>query len=190
MSSSAQHGDEHLRPSDLAAGAVDHLDRLPGVIDEHPLTRRVGLSHGGGQSATPGGMQVTEPAVAIALRLPVAVFLPEQHQRDVRLAQFGVDARPVRLRPRRLGGEWRGEQLVLECHVVERRRYRPGNADHGGAAEILGHGVAADADHDGDLVAAMAADVFEAKDFSNLTHWQSRAWHGAPRIIGDHRAVG
>jgi len=28
---------------------------------------------------------------------------------------------------------------------------------------------------------AYAADVFEAKDFSNLTHWQSLAWHGAPR---------
>jgi len=27
----------------------------------------------------------------------------------------------------------------------------------------------------------MAADVFEAKDFSNLTHWQSLAWHDAPR---------
>ena len=26
----------------------------------------------------------------------------------------------------------------------------------------------------------MAADVFEAEDFSNLTHWQSLAWHGAP----------
>ena len=27
----------------------------------------------------------------------------------------------------------------------------------------------------------MAADVFEAEDFSYLTHWQSLAWHGAPR---------
>jgi len=27
----------------------------------------------------------------------------------------------------------------------------------------------------------MAANVFEAEDFSNLTHWQSLAWHGAPR---------
>jgi hypothetical protein len=27
----------------------------------------------------------------------------------------------------------------------------------------------------------MAADLFEAEDFSNLTHWQSLAWHGAPR---------
>ncbi len=38
----------------------------------------------------------------------------------------------------------------------------------------------------------MATDVFEAKNFSNLTHWQSLAWHGAPRDHwkGSHRAVG
>jgi hypothetical protein len=30
-------------------------------------------------------------------------------------------------------------------------------------------------------MAAMTADVLEAEDFSNLTHWQSLAWHGAPR---------
>jgi len=30
-------------------------------------------------------------------------------------------------------------------------------------------------------MAAVAADVFEAKDFSNLAHWQSLAWHGTPR---------
>jgi hypothetical protein len=32
--------------------------------------------------------------------------------------------------------------------------------------------------------------VFKAKDFSNLTHWQSLAWHGAPRSLERHRAVG
>jgi len=30
-------------------------------------------------------------------------------------------------------------------------------------------------------MAAVAADMFEAKNFSNLPHWQSLAWHGAPR---------
>ena len=53
-----------------------------------------------------------------------------------------------------------------------------------------GHGVAADADHGRDLVPAMAADVFEPEDFSNLSHWQSLAWHGAPQSMESHRAVG
>ena len=75
-----------------------------------------------------------------------------------------------------------GEQSALQRHVVEPRRHRPGDADHASPAQILGHGVAADANHAGDLVPAMAADMFEAKDFSNLTHWQSLAWHGAPQI--------
>src|SRR3954453_16979716 len=54
----------------------------------------------------------------------------------------------------------------------------------------LRHGVAADPDHRRDLVPAMAAHVFEAEDFSNLTHPQSLAWHGAPRVAGSDRAVG
>jgi hypothetical protein len=60
-----------------------------------------------------------------------------------------------------------------------------------GPAQILGHSVAAEADHGGNLVAAMTADVFKAEDFSNLTHWQFLAWHGAPRgSLERHRAVG
>ena len=58
-------------------------------------------------------------------------------------------------------------------------------SDHGRAAQILGHGVAAHADHGRDLMPAMAADMFETKDFSYLTHWQSLAWHDAPRIAGE-----
>ena len=177
----AQHRHEHRRPPDLARGAVDHLRRLPGVVDEQPLTRRVGLPHGGRQAAAPVACEIAEPAVAIAIRLPGPILLPKQQQGDARLAQLGMDAGPLRLRPARLGREWRREQLALQRHVVQRRRHRPSDADNGGPAQILGHRVATDADHGGDLVAAMAADVFEAEDFSNLTHWQSLAWHGAPR---------
>jgi hypothetical protein len=63
------------------------------------------------------------------------------------------------------------------------RRSGQGDAHHAGAAQILRHRVAADPDHGSNLVAAMAADMFEAKNFANLTHWQSLAWHGAPRWL-------
>lgn len=33
----AEHRDEHLRLADLAAVAVDHRHRLPGVVDEQLL---------------------------------------------------------------------------------------------------------------------------------------------------------
>jgi hypothetical protein len=90
-----------------------------------------------------------------------------------------VNAGPLRLRPPRL----RREQLALQRHVVQRRRHRPRDADHGGPAQILGHRVAADADHDGNLVAAMAADVFEAEDFSSLDSVRAR---GRISLRGEH----
>ena len=87
--------------------------------------------------------------------------------------------------PTILTRQWRQPHVPQSCgsprHVVQRRRHRPRDADNGSPAEILGHCVAADADHGGDLVTAVTTDVFEAEDFSNLTHWQSLAWHGAPR---------
>ena len=87
-----------------------------------------------------------------------------------------MQTRPVRLWPGRLSAtkRWR-KQLALQRHVIQIRRHRPGNADDASTAQILGDGVAADPEHDRDLVAAVAADMFEAKNFSNLTHWQSLA---------------
>src|SRR4051812_5737509 len=91
-----------------------------------------------------------------------------------------MDAYPRRLWPHHLSGrEGRGEQLALERRIVEFGRHRPGDADHGGAAQILGNRVAADPDRRSNLVTAPAADMLEAKNFSDLTHRQSLGWHGA-----------
>ena len=90
------------------------------------------------------------------------------------------------LRRHRAG--WR-EQLALQRRVVEFRRHRPGDAHHRRAAQILGDRVAADPDRGGDPVAALAAEILEAKNFSNLTHRQSLGWHGAPLGSGRQHAV-
>src|SRR5215213_1628154 len=93
-----------------------------------------------------------------------------------------MNAGPLGLGPqRRRRHEGWGEQLALECRVVQLGRHRPGDADHRGAAQILGHRVAADPNRRGDLVAAPAADVLETKNLSDLTHRQSLGWHGALR---------
>ncbi len=54
-----------------------------------------------------------------------------------------------------------------------------------GPAQIFSDREAAHAHHRGNLVAAMATDMFAAKDFSNLTHQQPLAWHGVLQISGD-----
>ena len=93
-----------------------------------------------------------------------------------------MQTRPVRLWPGRLSAtKSRREQHALQRHIVQFRRHRPRDTHNARTPQILGDGVAADPEHDRDLVAAVAADMFEAKNFSNLTHWQSLAWHGAPR---------
>ena len=49
---------------------------------------------------------------------------------------------PLRVRPPRLPRECLREQLALQRHVVQRRRHRPGDADHGGTAQIFRDRVA------------------------------------------------
>ena len=140
------------------------------------------LPHGGRQPAPPRRIQVAKPAVAVPLRFGGPVFLPGQQQRHARAAQLGMNAGPDWLRPQRLGGrEGRHEEPALQRRVVQLRRHWPGDAHHAGTAQVLGDRVAADADYGRDLVAALATDVLETKNLSNLTHRQSLAWHGYPR---------
>ena len=187
-----QGGDEDLRRPRLAGGGVDHRHCLPGIVDEQPLASRMSLAHRRRQPPPPFRVKVAEPAVAISVRLLCPVLLPQQEQGDARTAQLGMDAYPRRLWPHHLGGrEGRGEQLALERRIVEFGRHRPGDADHGGAAQILGNRVPADPDHRSNLVTAPAADMLEAKNFSDLTHRQSLGWHGAlPLSLGREPAVG
>ncbi|MBN8889478.1 MAG: transposase [Rhodospirillales bacterium] len=133
-----------LRLVQPAGGAVDQLHGLPGIVDEQPFAGRVGLAHRRRQSAAPSGLQVAEPAVAAALRLPGPIRLAHHPGSP----QLGVYPRPVRLQPGRLPpGEGWAEQLALQRRVVQLRGNRPGNARHAGAAQILRHSVAADPDH-------------------------------------------
>ena len=132
------------------------------------------LPHGGRQATAPIAAEIAEPAVAIAIPLPGAIFLPQQQLGYAGAAEFGLDAGPLRLRSPRLGREGRREQLALQRHVVQRRRHRPCNADHGRPTQILRDRVAADADHGGDLVTAVTTDVFEAEDWLasvGITGW-------------------
>jgi len=176
----AEGRDKDLCSPYLSGRTVDQLHRLPGIIDEHPLAGRMGLAHRRRQAPAPRGIELAEPTVAISFRLPSSILLPNQQQGDVRPTQLGMHPRPVRLRPRRLARrEGRAEQLAFQRRIVQLSRYRPGEAHHAGAAQILSNRVAADTDHRRDLVPAMAAHVFEAKNFSNLTHRQSLTWHGA-----------
>ena len=132
VAAGAEHGDEDLRRPRLAGRRVDHRQRLPGEVDEQLVAGDVGLAHR--QRHPPRRpAKVAEAAVAVALGVLGPVLLPQQQQRHPGAAQFGVDARPVGLRPQRLPRrERRAEQPRLQRGVVELGRHRSGDPDHGG----------------------------------------------------------
>jgi hypothetical protein len=178
----AEHGHENLGCPHLAGRRVDHRQGLPGEIDEQLVAGQVGLAHGQRHPAAPGGVEVAEPAVAIALGLFGPVFLPKQQQGHSGSTKLRMDPRPVGRRPQCLRQRkgW-AEQPRLQLSIVQPGRYRPADADHRRPAEILGDRVAADPDRGGDLPLALATGVLAAKDFSNLAHGQSLSGHGSPR---------
>src|ERR1700674_4183247 len=89
-----------------------------------------------------------------------------------------MDMPPLRqwLRARRIVAG-RCEQLALQRRVVELLRYRPGDADHRGAANVFPDRRAADPDRSGDHPLARPTGVLQAQNFSNLPHRQSRGGH-------------
>src|SRR4051794_343816 len=79
----AEHRDEDRRGAHFAGGRVVDRDRVAGVIDEELLAGAMLVAEHDVLSLEPTAVQAAVAAVAIAVRLPVAVFLPEQLQREV-----------------------------------------------------------------------------------------------------------
>jgi hypothetical protein len=83
----------------LTALRIVNRNRGPGVIDEHLLAGTMLLPQHQVQLLQPAPIQIAESAVAIAFRVALTRFLPDQLQRQVLVRlQFLVDLCPVRLR--------------------------------------------------------------------------------------------
>jgi hypothetical protein len=67
--------------------------------------------------------------------------------------------------------------LALQRRVVELLRYRPGDAYHRGAADILRDRRATDSDRSGDHPIARPTGILQAQNFSNLPRRQSLGGH-------------
>jgi hypothetical protein len=94
----AHHRDEDLGWLGLAGPAVGQIDGLTGIVDEHPLAGGMSLAHRRRQPAFPGAVQLAPATVAIVVRLPLTILLPQQHQRDAGPAQLVMDISPIGLR--------------------------------------------------------------------------------------------
>ena len=84
------------------------------------------LAHQRCQPPGPAPMQIAKAAVAIAVRMNGAVFLPQQGQRYARALELPVDRRPIRLRlDKPVGATDRMKQQRFQCGVRHLRSKRP-----------------------------------------------------------------
>ncbi len=155
--------DEDLGGAHLPGEPVEHRHGIAGEVHEQLFAGRVGLPHGRRDAVAPFDVEVAEPAVAVAVGMMAAVFLPQQRQRYAAAAQLGMDMPPIRkrLRSRRVVAG-RRKQLALQGCVVELLRDRPGDADHRGAADILRDRRATDPDRSGDHPIAHPTGILQA----------------------------
>src|SRR5690349_5649970 len=91
-----QAGDEDLRLPHLAM--VDDDDGVAGVVDLQRVAGAVLLAHGDAAplAAAPAAEQLTELAKAVAARVDLQVFAPDQLQRQMLVTtQLALDLGPV-----------------------------------------------------------------------------------------------
>jgi hypothetical protein len=79
----AEHRDEDGGGAHFAGGRVVNRDRVAGVVDEEFLAGAMLVAKHNVLSLEPTAVQAAVPAIAVAVGLVLAVFLPEQLQREV-----------------------------------------------------------------------------------------------------------
>ena len=133
VAAGAQHRHEH--GGGIHGAALRIVNRNPGsgVIDEHLFPGAVILPQHQVQFLQPSPVQIAESAIAIALRVALASFLPDQLQCQVLVRlQLLVNLGPVRLwtfAPDASGGAgWK--QRLLHLLVIPVLRQRPLHAGY------------------------------------------------------------
>ena len=174
----SQHRDEDMGAPLRPCRGVEYRHRVARKVDEQLLGGPMRLAHGRRDGFAPTAVELAEPAVAVAVRVLGPVLLPQQQQRNGRPLQFLVDVGPIGQRPRRLlVKRRRREQPPLQLGIVQSVGHRPGDADDGGAPQILANRRPAQPGRDGDLPLAHAKGVPQSQNFSNLSHRRSLGGH-------------
>jgi hypothetical protein len=101
----------------------------------------VALAHRHRQPARPAAVEVAETRVAVPVRVPLAVLLPQDRQRDVLALELAVDRRPVRLAVAAMAllAAGRAVQLLRQCLLARRVRQRPAQPCRAKPPQRLAH---------------------------------------------------
>ena len=119
------------------------------------------LAHHRRQSPLEPAQQIAEPAVAVAVRLDLAVFLPEDHHRHARPLQLARQSRPVRFHPPTLARRDAGppKEPLFQDFVGDVLRQRPSQSRRQRPFQIFLDGRTRHAQKPPDLPRADAAVV-------------------------------
>lgn len=166
-----QHCHEDLCRLHLAGLAIDDIDRLAGIIDEHLFAGPMFMPHHHIQATGPLAVVLAKPAVLVAISLLLLVLLPEQMQGDMLPGlQFPMDGCIIRdsahTALRRRG---RKQQLFQGrfAHFTGKWPAQPGAA---GALDVFADRAAADAATQADFTVAAAKFEFEAQYLTYFSH--------------------
>jgi hypothetical protein len=166
-----EDGDEQLDLDDLARGRVDEAWPLAGVVDEALLTGAMDLPHGQAATLQPAAVEVAEPGVAVAVRVPLQVFEVEQLQGDAGLAALGVDPGAVGRGTLPLAHHFRpAVEPALEHVVGQRLDLRPVEAGGPGAREHAGDRAQPEPEAAGHGPVAEPQAPLLAQHFTDLPH--------------------
>ena len=132
---SAEHADENLRLADFARRRIDDADPLARIVDERLVSSDMVLARHRRQPSLEPAQKIAEPAVAVAARMDLPVFLPQDRQRHARPLHLARQFRPVRFDPPSLARRYSRAPKELEFQGVvgdllaqrplQRRRRRP-----------------------------------------------------------------
>ena len=171
-----QASDEDLRLADDAL--IDEAQRHAGPIDFERLAGAMRPAHRRRPRASLPDMEMrAELGVAVAFRMSVQIFQPQQPQRHAAPAQLLLDRFPIRQRTTRMACVGGREQAMIEVLLAQLRRGLPVQASRRGAVEIFLHGRARDPNAARYRRIAQPQPPFEPKHLLDPPHRHPRSWH-------------
>ena len=151
----AQHGDEQRGLRNLASARVMEGNGVAGPVHKHLLAGAVFLAQHHVLVTAPAIVQLTEAAVAVAIRLSFAILFPDQLQRQVLVRlQLPANFRKIGEGPNAPAGPpgRRWKQQFFQPPIIDILRQRPGQTRRVRFAQISVNGRLTDATTAGDLI--------------------------------------
>jgi hypothetical protein len=178
----AHDGDKNLRRPGRADQPInDHWHRVAGIINKQLVAAAVALPHRRRQSRRRAAVQLAETGIAIPVRTPLDVLVPQHRQRDVLALQLAMKLDPIGLgvAAMTLLRADRGEELRLQrriCHLGRQRLAQPCRCK---PLQRQSNGRWRQIQPPSDLVAGHPGGV-QAKHFAHMAHRGPLCWHPLP----------